>query len=132
MSRTGAGKVIFGLLSTASDVTDIVGTSPVKVFPIVAPQGIQPPYVTYFKVSSDPQNSKDGQPVDHIRMQIDCYALEYPVLEDLHSAVDAALNLYSGTTNGVVVDEIRFETENDTVEEQEDFYRLSAEWQQRV
>jgi hypothetical protein len=132
MSRTGAGKVIFGLLSATSDVTDIVGTSPVKVFPIVAPQGIKPPYVTYFKVSSDPQNSKDGQPVDHIRMQIDCYALTYPQLEDLHAAVDAALNLYSGTINGVLVDEIRFETENDTVEEEEDFYRLSADYLLRI
>lgn len=132
MSRTGAGKVIYGLLSAASNVTDIVGSSPVKVFPNTAPQGITPPYITYLKVSNAPQNSKDGQPVDHIRMQVDIFALTYPQLEDLAGKVDAALNLYSGTVNGVLVDEIRFETENDTVDEDEDMYRLSVDYLLRI
>lgn len=133
MSRTGAGKAIYGILAADATVTGLLGAgNALRVYPIQAPQNASLPYVVYTKVANDPQDTKDGQPVDHIRMQVDVYAATYASLENVSKAVDDALNLYSGTINTVIVDEIRFETENDTVEEEETFYRNSVDYLIRI
>jgi hypothetical protein len=133
MSRTGVGKAIYSILGADATVTGLLGSgNALRVYPIQAPQNAALPFVVYTKVANDPQDTKDGQAVDHIRIQIDVYASTYSNLEDVSAAVDGALNLYRGTANGVVVDEIRYETENDTVEEDETFYRNSVDYLVRI
>lgn len=129
---TGAGVAIYGILSAASGVTTLVST---KIFPRLAPMETVAPYVVYSIVSVDPTDSKTRpSTLDRVRVQIDCYARTYASAEAVHSAVRSALDAYTigSTVAGVKLDGIKFETENDTFEEDVDIHRRSADYQIRI
>ena len=131
------GKALYHLLTNASGVTDIVST---RIYPVTAPQGTAFPFVVYSTISSIPQNTKDvPAAVDHVRLQIDCYAKStasisgYDQAEQLAAAVRAAIDgVTPGTYAGVLVDGIRFEQENDAIEEEINVFRNSADYQFRI
>lgn len=129
---TGAGVAIYGILSAAAGVTNLVST---KIYPRLAPMETVAPYVVYSIVSVDPTDSKTRpSTLDRVRVQIDCYGRTYASAEAVHSAVRTALDAYTigSTVAGVKLDGIKFETENDTFEEDVDIHRRSADYQIRI
>lgn len=132
MSRTGVGKAVYSILSGNATVAALVST---RIYPRTAAQNASLPYVTYFIVSVNPTDTKDRpSPVDAIRVQVDCYATTYAGAEALNGAVRDALDNYTiGTTvGGIKTDGIKYETENDALEEEVDIFRKSADYSIRV
>ena len=63
-----------------------------RVFPNVAPNNVQKPYVVYMRVASQPENTlADGIPVENTRMQIDCFDTTYAAVTTLAENIKAAL-----------------------------------------
>jgi len=132
MSRTGAGKAVYAILSAAAGVTALAST---RIYPVRAPQNTTLPYVTYTVVSVNPTDTKDRPShLDTVRMQIDCWATTYAGAEALHAAIRTAIDAYqiNATAGGVVVNGIKYETENDAFEDEVDIYRKSADYMIRV
>jgi len=132
MSRTSVGKAVFSILTNDADVAAIVGT---KVYPRTAPQGVKIPYIVYTIVSVTPTDTKDRpSPVDAIRVQIDCYDRTYLGCETLNAATRDAMDAYEigATVAGVKLDGIKYETENDTLDEDVDIFRRSTDYIIRV
>jgi hypothetical protein len=132
MSRTQVGKAVFSILTTDAAVSAIVGA---KVYPRTAPQGIKIPYVVYSIISVTPTDTKDRpSPLDAVRVQIDCYDRTYMGCETLHGKVRDAIDAYEigATVAGVKLDGIKYETENDTIDEDVDIFRRSADYIIRV
>ena len=101
-----AGKAVYGILSANTGVTDIVGT---RIFPEIAEQEAQTPFVIYQLQSVAPEDTHDGpSKLDEVRFEFLCYADSYNEAADLGVAVRAALDRVSGTYNGVNVESIQF------------------------
>ena len=63
-----------------------------RVFPNVAPNNVQKPYVVYMRVASQPENTlADGIPVENTRMQIDCFDTTYAAVTTLAENIKAAV-----------------------------------------
>lgn len=91
---------LFEILSQASAVTAIVGTNPVRVYPLLAPEPPTYPFVAYSLVSetnSSAMGSDTG--VLRRRMQMDCYDTTAKGARVLADAVKTALKRYRGTVN---------------------------------
>lgn len=130
--RTDVGKAVYYILANDATVAGIVGT---KIFPVRAVQLTSVPYVTYSIISTNPADTKQRPSyVDTVRLQIDCYETTYAKAETLHHAVRTALDAYTigATVATVKLDGIKYETENDTIDEDVDLYRKSADYMIRV
>lgn len=63
-----------------------------RLFPNIAPNNTQTPYLVYLRIASAPQNTlADGAPIDNTRMQIDCFDASYAGVLALAASVKAAL-----------------------------------------
>jgi hypothetical protein len=84
---------LFPLIRTATAVTTLIGTSPVRCFRHgSAPQGTALPYVTWYVVSGVPENDLSDLPkVDSYSVQVDCWSADPQQVEDLADAVRDAL-----------------------------------------
>jgi len=73
-------------------VAALAGVAGGRVFPNIAPNNVQKPYVVYARVSSAPENTlADGAPVDNTRLQVDCYDTTYGAAVGLAESVKSAL-----------------------------------------
>jgi hypothetical protein len=96
---------VFTLLAADPAVTAIIGTNPVRCFPAgnipqvpIEQQTAQFPCVTWQTVGGMPENIMDDRPpIDHQRIQIDCWATDigggFPAAESLANAVQHSLEL---------------------------------------
>jgi len=101
-----AGKAVYGILSTNTDITDIVGT---KIFPEVAEQESDLPLIVYQLQSVAPEDTHDGpSKLDEVRFEFLCYADTYNGAADLADKVRGALDRVSGTYNAVNVESVQF------------------------
>jgi hypothetical protein len=78
-------------LMAAQAVNDLVGQ---RIFPQVAPQGVDPPFVVLTTVSEIPASSFTGEPGELLRqarVQVDCYAAGYLDAHQVANAVDAVV-----------------------------------------
>jgi hypothetical protein len=79
----------------------------------MAPQNAAFPYIVFQKLSTRPTDTKEGaSPLDKILVQIDCYSGNYDTSHTIASAIRTALDRYSGTINGHVVDKIIFSNDS--------------------
>lgn len=119
MSASAAREILTGV----TNVTDIIGSSPMRFYPQVAPEGVTVPFCTYRTVNIDPTKCKGSTSrIDVIDFDIRIFAKDVLVLEDLKVKIRAALDLYRGTvsvTGGqtTVIDKINFVTESDDFSE---------------
>lgn len=67
--------LVFQVLNVAS-VRALVGTNPVRIYRHgSAPQGVAPPYITWFEVAGQPYDQISGAPCGDLdSVQIDCWA----------------------------------------------------------
>ena len=72
--------------------TALSGVAGGRVFPNIAPNDVQKPYVVYARVSSAPDNTlADGAPVENTRLQVDCFDTSYAAAVTLAMAVKTAM-----------------------------------------
>ncbi len=104
------GQIIYGILSATAGVTSLVST---RIYPDMAPQNATFPYIVFQKLSTQPTDTKEGaSPLDKILVQIDCYSGSYDTSHTIAAAIRTALDRYSGTINGHVVDKIIFSNDS--------------------
>jgi hypothetical protein len=100
------GKVIYGRLSTDTAVTNICGLS---IYPDIAPQNVQYPFIVYTITNSTPVDYKDGQSnLEQINLQVDIYTNNYDTTQTLANNVRNRLDRFVGTVNGVSVQTINY------------------------
>lgn len=95
---------VFVTLKASSAVRAIVGTSPAKIYRHGhAPQGVEPPYITWQVVTATPENQLSGTPTtDRATIQVNCW---YPEIggdkgiEVLATAVRDAIEPFAHMTS---------------------------------
>jgi len=100
------GKAIYSILTSNSDVSAIVGT---RVYPQIAAQGAAFPFVVYVLQDTSPSDTKSGvSTLDEVRYDIVVASETYAEASDLTNKIRTALDRYTGTVAGVVIDSIQF------------------------
>lgn len=107
------GKVIYDILSTDVNVISLVGDTEAgdgkRIFPLRASYKETLPLIIYNVENVTPTNDKDGvSRLDVVGFEINIYADSYSVIASLSGFVRDALDGFSGTNNGVVVDRMIF------------------------
>lgn len=103
-------KVIFAILNADTDYKTAIGvdsTGAVKLYPRVAPQGVQRPYATYTYVSRTEDHNKDQRGVITYNVQTDQFGATEDQAVDADVACVNALDRYTGLIAGVNVMSIR-------------------------
>ena len=108
------GKAIYSILSNDSSVSSLVGT---RIFPsryIDESGKYQLPFISYQVVSVEPNNTKNGvSTYDYTTAQINIVGNSYNDVITLAQNVRTALDYTSGTYEGVVVDKIFYQDQNE-------------------
>ena len=124
------GSTIFTKLKDDATITGYVGTTPVRIYPDIAPLSAAQtfPYITYSVISQTPTNTKgpfdagdavvtgpvsQKSPLDIIRIQIDSYTTDYLSGVNLSTKIRDVLDRGIGTGftlgTGPDIDSIVFE-----------------------
>jgi len=106
------GKGIFKLLKDNSDVNALVGT---RIFPMVARQGTDFPFIIYDVLTDDPTDYKEGvSSLDTTSVMVSVYSETYSQAADLAKKVRTALDRQSITIDGaVIIQSIKYDGYND-------------------
>ena len=100
------GKLIYGRLSTASNITAIISTN---IYPDITPQNVDYPFIVYSIIDSNPVDYKDGQSnLEEIDLQIDVYTQNYDTTQNLANLIRNRLDRFVGTVEGVEVQTIKY------------------------
>ncbi len=126
------GPAIYTILSSdATLVAALGGTT--KIYPLRAAQGIDFPYMVYRKVSTTPNETKDGASiVDEVRVQFDFYGKLFDSLYLIEERTRELLDQYRGTISSVNIDSCVYLSENETWEPEDDINRISVDYKIRV
>ena len=101
-----AGKAVYGILSTNTEVTDIVST---RIYPEIAEQEAPVPFIVYQVQNVAPEDTHDGpSTLDEIRFEFLCYDATYNGAAELGDKVRGALDRVQGTYNTVNVQSVQF------------------------
>jgi len=124
------GKAIYYLLSNYTDLTDIVGT---RIFPEVAEQDSELPFVIYTVVSNEPSDTHEGpSKLDIAQVDVVMYNTDYSELVDMGVYVRAALDRVTGTYNGVGVQSVQYTSEIIDFEDYSRAYVLTQSYDVRI
>lgn len=124
------GKAIYYLLTNATDVTDIVST---RVYPEVAQQDADLPFIVYNVTNNEPSDTKpEPSKLDTAQVEVNIYSDSYTEAIDLAVAVRAALDRVKGTYNGVNVQSIQYQNEVIDFDEPQRAYNISADYDVRI
>lgn len=100
------GKVIYGRLTTDTTITNVCG---LNIFPDIAPQNVQYPFMVYTIINSLPVDFKDGQSnLEEITIQIDVYTNNYETTQTLANNVRNRLDRFVGIVNNISVQTIKY------------------------
>lgn len=101
-----SGLAIYKILSTDVDVSTLVGT---KIFPNVAKNSTQFPFIIYDVNGETPTNDKDGvSTLDTDSLMVSCYSKTYTEAADLALKIRTALDRVKGTFGGVEIQSIQY------------------------
>lgn len=91
-------EAIIARLSSQSGLTNLIGTSPMRVFPRLLPQGPIYPAITFMKVSEtrEPAMGLDAGLV-HSRWQFDVWDFDVRSVREVTEQLRLALERYRGT-----------------------------------
>jgi len=87
-------EAVYAYLLGKTDITDIVST---RIYPVVLPQGVELPALTYMQVSNPVHHDVD---IAYPRMQISSWAEDYADAKGLYNAVKEAMQRYKGVMGG--------------------------------
>lgn len=127
------GKAIYDILTNDSTIEGLVAD---KVFPNVAAQTTEFPFIVYDVTSDDPEDTKDGvSTLDANSIMVSGYADNYSRAADLAVAIRDALDRTSGTYAGVVIQTIQYQGYNDVFDDMsgsDGIYRKSLDFKVRL
>ena len=124
------GKAIYSILTSDSDVSAIVGT---RVYPQIAAQGAAFPFVVYLINDITPSDTKSGvSTLDEVRYEVLAVSETYAEAADLNEKVRTALDRYTGTVAGIVVDSIQFTELETDYDDKAEVYIANSEYIIRV
>jgi hypothetical protein len=95
---------IYYLLSNNQAIVNIVGA---ELFPIVAAEDTQAPFIIYKRESLDPEYTKDGHSKDDVIVSVSAITADYDEGIDLIEKVRTAIELKSGVIAEINIKSIR-------------------------
>ena len=106
------GKAIYNILSNDSDIQAFVDD---RVFPNVAPQTTEFPFIIYDVTGVQPNDTKDGaSTLDTNDVMISCYSETYSQASDLAQKIRVAMDrINEGTYGGEQIQSSQFQSYND-------------------
>jgi|TARA_R100001163_G_scaffold1123_1_gene1660 hypothetical protein len=106
------GKAIYNILNGDNAVRTLVGT---RIFPNVAPQTTQFPFIIYDVNGVTPNDTKDGvSTLDTNSVMISCYSETYSQASDLAKKIRIAMDrINEGTYNDEQIQSSQFQSYND-------------------
>ncbi len=114
------GAAIYSMLKDDSAVAALVGT---RIYPELAEEGAQTPYVVYSVVSNTPVDTKESAPVDEAQLEVFSVADTYAAANDLADKVRAALSRQSKKVYGTVtVQSVKYTNEVTEVSAERNMY----------
>jgi|1_EtaG_2_1085319.scaffolds.fasta_scaffold00431_24 hypothetical protein len=117
---------IYDILTNTASVTDIVST---RIYPSRIPQGETLPAVTFQRIGNEPEDDKDGpSTLDVITLDIDMFGKSLADLKTLSGAIRTALDRFSGTRVGIIINSIQFVTDRDLYENSKEIYHINQEY----
>lgn len=124
MSKARIADLVFSRLSADSAVTAVIGTDPVRVYPLTLPQDSLMPSAVQTIVSDVPTVSLDGYSnLRNTRVQLDVYAKTYDAGQDLADLVEDTLSFDNGPTISS-----RRVGRRDSYEDEPELHRVSLEF----
>lgn len=117
---------LFAYITTDSTVSGLMST---RMYPLDLPQEPTAPCATYHRVSTTPlyTHSGDSQ-LDEVRIQIDSYAATVLAAKTLAGAIRDRISGHSGDMEGVDVQSVFMDTEQDFGDPTTDLYRVSQDY----
>jgi hypothetical protein len=106
------GKAIFNILVNDSDVLALVET---RIFPNVAPQTTEFPFIIYDVTGVQPNDTKDGpSTLDTNDVMISCYSETYSEASDLAKKIRVAMDrITESEYNTIKIQSSQFQSYND-------------------
>lgn len=109
---------LFSYLSGKTGVTAIVGTSPVRLYPLARPQGGELPAMTYARVTGGHDHNLTAASGTAIpTFELDCFAETYAEADALAEAIRQVMQGFSGSFgtggNAVAVKAVLLDDESD-------------------
>lgn len=124
------GKAIYNILSSNGAVSAIVGT---KIYPELAPTGIDAPYVVYSVVSNSPSDTKNKNgDIDVASIEVYCFEDKYSKAVDLGVSVRAALDRKTGTYNTIEIQSTNYVNEQMDVNEARKLWAAIQDYSIRI
>lgn len=127
------GLAIRSLLVNDSDVNTIVSG---RIYPEMAIEGAQSPYIVYSVMSNTPSNTKDGTPVDEANVEILSVSRSYSEANDLADKVRDALDRVGTTVSvaegSIVVNSIQYTNEITQVTEDRSLFASVQDYTIRI
>jgi len=114
------GKVISSLLKDNASLLLLVDTD--SIFPYVINEDTVLPAIVYTIDSIDPNYTKEGWSGDNIGFSVVSFSTNYSNLQDIAAQVRVALELMSGTTEGITYFDILVEGQSEGYNITEDVY----------
>lgn len=112
---------LFTYLAGKAGVTAIVGTSPVRIYPVVRPQGGDMPALTYARMSGGHDHNLQGSSGTAIpTFELDCFGDTYAQADALAEAIRQVMQGFSGTMGSVAVKSVILDDESDGYDPPED------------
>tara|TARA_R100001244_G_scaffold126111_1_gene96419 strand:- start:5201 stop:7144 length:1944 start_codon:yes stop_codon:yes gene_type:complete len=128
-----SGKVIYDVLKNDTDVSALVSS---RIFPNVAKNTTEFPFIVYDVTGETPTQDNDGvSTLDTDGVMVSCYCKTYAQASDLAKKIRTSLDRRSGTYNGVVVQSIKYNGYNDLFDENvsdEGVYRKALDFDLRI
>lgn len=104
-----AGKAIYHLLSNSTAVGNICDD---RIYPEIAQQTAETPFIIYTIQSANPSGTKTGtSTLDEVQFEVITFSQDYAQAMDLGTAARGALDRVGGVINGVQVQSIDFKTQ---------------------
>lgn len=113
------GVKIYTALSGASGIAALVST---RIYPLVLPQSVTYPAISYQRISNSPQQGSTA--LRSTRYQINCWALTYAAAQGLATAVKAALEEYTATATAPRIKMALVVNELDDFDSEANVYRV--------
>ena len=124
------GKAIYNLLLSNAALRAIVDT---RIFPEVAQQDAELPYVVYNISSNEPSDTKrEPSKMDTAQVEVNLYSTSYTECIDMATHVRAALDRVTGTYSGVNVQSIQYLGEVIDFDEAQRAYNITSDYDVRV
>jgi hypothetical protein len=111
---------IYTLLTTNTGFTAVVGT---KVYPIIAPNDTQSPYVVIERDFSV-EYTRDGQSHNESNLEITVLGTSYNQSVSIAVIIDNILNFYSGSSSGIEIKDIRLISCTETYQDESFIQKL--------